>query len=311
MIDRLQKIQIYPVYILAFALICAVIRCGEGDRDMVSKKLNKYLPDYISGFKAAGSLESYDRDTIFKYMDGAGEVYLQYDFREMAVRQYVSSDSQQVTVELFDMGIVADAYGIFSHSREEAEAGFGQGSEFKGGLLSFWKGRYFACVYCDEQTGLSDSSVLGLGRAIDFLVAEKGEIPAIIGYLPDDGLIKARIRFFHKYTSLNLHFYLSEENLLNLSERTDAVLAEYGAEKTHLLLIGYPTEQDAADGLTRFKSEYIPKADSSGAAVIADGKWAMAQAISNYVIVVLDSPDRQNAEELIAGTRIIISAKSL
>lgn len=299
-----RLLLLYSIYLL----ILVMAGCGRGNRDMVSDALVKYLPNRISDFKAVDKAELYDRDTIFKYMDGAGEVYLQYDFRRMAVRRYLGPDSLRITCELFDMGKASDAYGIFTHSREDVDFGIGQGSEFKGGLLSFWKGRYFACVYCDEQTAQSDSAVLALGRSIDTSIEEKGEIPAIAGYLAGDGLIKSHTRFFHRYTSLNLHYYISEENLLNLDNQTDAVLAEYGPDKIHLLLISYPIRERAEAALAKFKAAYIPKANSDGIAVIEGGKWAQAQTVGNFVAIIFDSPDQISAEKLMLRMKGSLSA---
>jgi hypothetical protein len=50
------------------------------------------------------------------------------------------------------------------------------------------------------------------------------------------------IRYLHHPIVLNYHFYLAEENILNISPQTGAVLANYrrGREKAKLLLVKYP-----------------------------------------------------------------------
>lgn len=269
---------------------------------MVKESLRSYLPEKIGGWKAVGEPEFYDRETIFKYIDGAGEVYRQYDFRQLLVRKYTDESGLIITTELFDMGSPQDAYGIFSHSRDEVDAGIGQGSEFKGGLLSFWKGKYFACVYSDDQSAQSDDCVTDLAGEIDSLIPEEGDVPEIISYLPNEGLAESRIRFFHRNTSLNLHYFLSEENLLNLDDSTDVVFAEYVPDGTRILLVCYPDTEAAGYAENRFKASYIPDADSSGSELIEGGKWVTARSVNRFVIIVLDSPVAIRALELAERT---------
>ncbi|MEE9555005.1 MAG: DUF6599 family protein [candidate division Zixibacteria bacterium] len=270
--------------------------------------LNRYLPDEIDGWRTTGDAESYDRDGIFRYINGAGEVYRQYDYRQLLVKRYSGTGNIKITAELFDMGIPSDAYGIFSHSRETPDIGMGQGSEFKSGLLCFWKNRYFVCFYSKEQNNRTDIAITEFAAMIDSLIPENGNIPEIVGFLPKSGLAETRVRFFHKYTSLNLHYYLADDNLLNLDENTDVVLAEYEPGKIHLLLAGYPGNRTALDALDRFKSAYIPEADESGSVQIEDGKWVSARIVENFVLVVLDSPDLEKADDLINKTIENISA---
>ncbi len=56
-----------------------------------------------------------------------------------------------ITVELYKMASSADAYGVFTFERQDDPAGIGQGSEFGGGMLRFWKGTYFASVYAEGE----------------------------------------------------------------------------------------------------------------------------------------------------------------
>ena len=288
------------VYYIILMIPLIMTRCTGGGMD--SDDMNRYLPDAVDGWRAVGEPRIFDRDGIFKYINGAGEVYRQYDYRRVLVKQYAGRDNIMITVELFDMGVPSDAYGIFSHSRETRDIGIGQGSEFKNGLLCFWKGRYFVSVYSEVQSESSENAVVELARKIDSLISRDGNEPEILGCLPDKGLIEKRIRFFHKHTSLNLHYYLAEENLLNLHENTDVVLAEYEPGKIHLLLVGYPDNRTALDALGRFKSAYIPEADESGIVQIEDGKWIMVRAIDKYIVVALDSPDSKTAEKLVMKT---------
>src|SRR3989339_1479182 len=120
-------------------------------------------PAAPESWKWDGNEEIYESRAIFDYIDGAGEVYLVYNFKNLIVRQFEKSGSPRIVAELFDMGSPNDAYGIFSYERQDEEAGIGQGSEFGGGLLRFCEGKYFVSIYADGGGVEAESAILTMG----------------------------------------------------------------------------------------------------------------------------------------------------
>jgi hypothetical protein len=100
---------------------------------------------------------------------------------------------------------------------------------------------------------------------------------------------------------LNYHFYLSDENILNISAKTKAVLADYRKddEAARLLLITYPNLKIAKKSLTSFSKHYLADADPTGFAVIENGKIAAALLNKRLLAIVLESDSRQLAERLL------------
>ncbi len=72
------------------------------------------LPLEILGWKQSGAVQRISRDTIFDYMDGAGELYIGYRFRELEVREYESDKNGPILVELYFMESTDDAFGLLS-----------------------------------------------------------------------------------------------------------------------------------------------------------------------------------------------------
>ena len=102
---------------------------------------------------------------------------------------------------------------------------------------------------------------------------------------------------------LNYHFYISDENILNLSANTEAVLANYqvGTETARLLLISYTNLKVAKKSLKRFLKHYLPDADKTGFAKIENGKFAAAFLKDKLLTIVLESDSRRLAEKLFAA----------
>lgn len=267
--------------------------------------LARLLPDEIAGWKPSGPDRAFTRDTIFEYMDGAGETYLGYGFRRLLVREYTAAAGSLLVAELYDMASAADAYGIFSNDPDGEDVRVGHEAIYGGGLLRFWKGPYFVRLLAEKETEETKGLVTGLGLRIAAAIPEDGSKPALLGCLPQERLDRKSVRYFHKQVSLNAHYYLADENVLLLDERTEAVLGRYkeGWDKAMLLICRYWTPGDARRAHLKFSRAYFSAAvdPSKGTTIerIENGEFAGARLAGACLILVLESPDRKSCETLL------------
>ena len=287
---------------LSFCALLACMGCTVG-RPVL--RAADYVPAELDGWRAEGQDRTYDRESLFDYIDGAAEPYLHYGFRRVAVRRFVREGQPAVVVDLFDMGTSQDAFGIFSFEREGDDVGVGQGSEYEAGLMRFWKGRFFVSISADQESPASKAMMLRLGSAIDRAMPETGPEPDLLARLPGDGLIQKRVRYFRYQALLNYHYYVADANILHLGERTEAVLAPYATAQGNmrLLLVRYPTVAEAESALSEFLQAYAPEADGAGAAKTENGKWTVAQRLGALIAIVFDAPSREQALSLIGSVR--------
>ena len=300
-----KKVVIFSIFLLATELAIGGAAAFSGDGDGLKMEMKKLIPLKIGSYQSDGKDEFYDRKTTFRYMDGAAELYRSYGFKLLMIRHYAKADHPPIIVEAFDMGSSEDAFGIFTYETEEEEVGVGQGSEFGGGLLRFWKEKFFFNIYA-EQESPSTKDILELGKAITDSIKQEGRKPKLINYLPKERLIDRSIRYFHHFHILNHHYFLSHENILRLDIRTNALLASYSFQaegKIFLLLIQYPSHTLAKEGLQNFVKAYMPESSSSRVIKTENGKWTAAQFYKNYVMIVFDAVSREKAEALIQATQ--------
>ena len=274
--------------------------------------MRSLIPAQINGWKADGRDGVYDRKTLYDYIDGGAEVYLAYGFKQALARRFARPGHPAITVDLFDMGSSQDAYGVFSFEREGPDVGIGQDSEYGGGLLRFWKGAFFAAILADQETPASKRAVMALGKVVAQKIKPLGERPGILRFLPESGLIKTSVRFFHKKSGIDYHYFLADENILNLSERTNALLARYklGETKAQLLITEYPEEVAAKQAFDSFVGAYMPEGRSAGVLQTENGKWVAAKALGARVVIIFDAPDEPSAENLIAEVRARTEGKA-
>jgi hypothetical protein len=284
-------------------LAVAVIFAGTPQGVTGVEKEKVSLPNEVNGWRWDGKDRSYNARTIFDYIDGAGELFLAYNFRGVTVRRLEKPGKPALVAELYDMGAPGDAYGVFSFERQDEEAGIGQGSEFGGGLLRFWKGRYFVSVYGEGDGPEMESAILALGKEVAASVGPAGPPPKLLAALPNGerGLVGRTIRYLHSHILLNQRFYLASQNILNLNPRTEAVLGQYlrYGKKTHLLVIRYPTIEDAEAAMKSFRNAYMPEAE---VVRTEDRTWTAARRSEGILAIVFGASSEEEARQLLKAT---------
>jgi hypothetical protein len=261
----------------------------------------QFLPDEINGWNVEDDDRTYDPETIFDYIDGAGEVYRSYNFRTLYVRRYVKEGEPDIVADCFDMGTSEDAFGVFTHDLEGEEVGIGQGSAYNAGLLSFWKSHYFVSLYAEEETEKAKEAVLALGQKIAASIGEEGEKPDLISLLPGENLVEKSVHYFHNHTILNYHFFVADENILLLDQKTEVVLGTYERDddRIRLLLIRYPETNEAAGAYKSFTKNYMPDAESPGLVQTENTLWTAAKVKERFLMIAFDCPTDLSARTLV------------
>jgi hypothetical protein len=297
-----MKIWIFFVTMVWIFMVAEIVK-GE-EKGKMDQEIS--LPSEVEGWKWDGKEMRYNTRTLFDYIDGAAELYLAYGFQNLTVRRFKKSNQPPITLELYEMASSEDAYGVFSFEHQDEGIGIGQGSEFGGGLLRFWKGKYFVSIYADGEGVEVESTILKTGRAAANVILATGPEPKLIDFIPvkDLGLVDKSVRYLKSHVLLNQRFFVAHQNILNLSRKTEAVLAQYlqDKQKTQLLLIRYPNLKEAGDAYQSFMKAYLPDARGKDRSKTEDRKWTFARQRNEFVFIVFGSPTEADAEALIKTT---------
>jgi hypothetical protein len=269
------------------------------------------LPGRVAGWAAVGEDKIYTTENLFEYIDGGAELYLSYGLSSVLARNYTREGEPDITVDLFDMGSSENAFGVFSHSRETIDSAFGQGSQYTKGLLLFWKDRFYVSILASPETKASKAAVFALARSIEAQIPNDGPLPGILEYLPQDSLIAESVRYFHHYIWLNSHYFVSDENILHISEHTDAVLAKYrgGDKRWYLVVVEYPSDMEARLARTDFAIHFLPEMELEPVAQIEDSTWAGCRGTGSILAVVFNAPARETAMGILGEVEAIIESK--
>lgn len=268
------------------------------------KELVPQIPKQVGDWQSVSEDEVYSRQTLYDYMDGGAEAFLDFDFREVLVRRYSGPEKNEITLEIYDLGSAEEAFGIFSCDREGRESNIGQESEYEEGLLRFRQGRFFVTIAAQSAAASAEDAIMSLGRAIVPHLGQAGGRPALIAALPEEGLRPNRTSFFHSNVNLNSRYFIAAENILILTKETQAVFAEYEAPSggdVYLLLVRYPSSGQAAAARASFLKAYLPEAEAKGFGLTENKKWVAARQEQTILAVVLEAPSETFASRLLSS----------
>jgi len=299
---KCTRVHGYKLIIGVAVLFLTVEVAGMAE---TTRNLADLLPEGVRGWTAGEGDRTFDRENLFDYINGGAELYISYGFSKVLSRQYGRPGQPDIIADVFDMATSQNAFGVFSHSRETIDDSFGQGSEYTEGFLLFWKDRYYVSILASPETGESREAVFELARHIEAAIPDEGPLPKVINLLPEDSLITESVRYFHHHVWLNSHYYVADENILQIDENTDAVLAKYGTggDRRILLVIEYPDDEHARRAYADFEKHYLPEIAGKRAVQIEDGTWTGCWGEGVVLVVVFDAPTENAALSLIEAVQ--------
>jgi hypothetical protein len=92
----------------------------------ITKEGEQFLPedDQFRGWKQEESIAHYNRESLYGYINGGAEIFLQYAFRQLTHAVYfreIQGSSQETIIEIYRMATPLDGFGIFSVNRSGGE----------------------------------------------------------------------------------------------------------------------------------------------------------------------------------------------
>jgi len=189
---RKRWLVFFSWFILALA--------AQGDVLLASKPndLKPLLP-VVNNWSLSTEPDFYDPETLFEYIDGASEAYLAYDFQGLLVAQYSREKGGEplLTLEIYDMGRLENAFGIYSAERPQ-EANFiniGVEGYLEEGSLDFFINRYYIKILCFLEGKEANDAALLFGQEVVKRIPERGSWPTLLAFFPRQGIVPHSQKF--------------------------------------------------------------------------------------------------------------------
>ena len=238
----------------------------------------KDLPD---GWALIDGPQTYTEKTLFKHIDGQAELYLKYGFQKSIFGIYQSKKSRenQIELDIYDMGNVLQAFGVFSRFRnEDRPGGFGLDSYLDDHSALFYKGKYFVLLYATES---SPSALKQWATKIASKIVDPSPPPKEISYFPKNGLKPGSIQYFpegllgHQFLKRGFQgIYIEKEEVKveaedkNKKDTEDETKAKTENKEFKLFLAIYRDSQEAMSALKAYKEDLSKKGNVFSGSII-------------------------------------------
>lgn len=243
--------------VIIFVVSIFVLLCSEAFSKEISIEslLPRKLPE---GWTQVSSPQVYTQKTLFNRIDGQAELFLKYGFQKsvFTIYQNKANSKDQIEVDLYDMGNVLQAFGIFSRFRsEDRPAGVGLESYLEDSSLLFYKGRHFVMLYATE---VDPSLLKSMAMTVSSSITDSSPAPKEIDYFPKDGLKPGSIEY-HPEGLLGYQFFkrgfqgIYEEKVVAKMKVENPSKAKVEDKEYYVFLAIFKNSKELEDGLTRYK----------------------------------------------------------
>jgi hypothetical protein len=212
---------------------------------------------------------TYTKKTLFEHIDGQAELFLKYDFQKsvFAIYQEKENHENQIELDIYDMGNVLHAFGVFSRFRTEDRAmGVGLDSYLDEHSALFYHGKYFIMFYSTE----SNPSILKqFSIAVSSKIPDSSPPPREINYFPKGGLKPGSIQYYPE--GLLGHQFLKRGFIGTYAGQAEAKgKVEGSSEKKefHLFIAIFKDSQEALNGLKIYGGYLSKKGKVSSGSII-------------------------------------------
>jgi len=250
--------------------------------------------DIPAGWALIQSPQTYNKKTLFGHINGQAELFLKYGFQKsvFAIYQSKKSREDQIEVDIYDMGNVVQAFGIFSRFRnEDRPGGFGLDSYLDDHSAFFYEGKYFVMVYAAES---NPDFLRQFSKLISLKISDPSPPPKEISYFPKRGLKPGSLQYFpegllgHQFLKRGFQGTYVEKVEVQVKakaeaeEKVEAKVKDEIKDKVktegkefHLFLAIFKDSQEAMNALKVYKDDLSKKGKVSSGSLIEFGTRAL------------------------------------
>jgi len=155
------------IFIIVFCSFFAPIVSGAAEAALETVLPS---PSCASGWDREGKVVLYNKDTLFERINGESELYFPYGFELLASARYGNNKNPQIAVDadVYKMGSLLDAFGMYANYRkkDDAEAAVGAEGTVSSAQLFFYQDRYLVRLQATGTTSLEQNILLSCAQEI-------------------------------------------------------------------------------------------------------------------------------------------------
>jgi hypothetical protein len=211
-----------------------------------------FAPDcgLVAGWTREGPPRSFDRETLFDYMDGNSEGYFAYGFVLMEGVTCVDDAVDRLVIDVSEMGDADHAWGFFVANRDvrSADERIGAAGQVLPRRATFAKGRFYVEIAASPDKDHS-SALRAFATALEARLPGRAAPPPEVDWFPKEGLETGSVR-------------LVPHSVLGLRRLESGWTAGYAAGRAFVVEAG--SEADAAARLATLRTRFTEATEVEG-----------------------------------------------
>jgi len=179
---------------LTAAFLCLAMFATVGHADV------KGLFPTMDGWEPEGDPGIYAADNLFEYIDGSADLYLMYNFKEMGTLSYFDHQGRGLTIDIYEHGSNANAFGIYSQERPSPmdKKEIGAQAYYDYGILNFCQGPYYVKVMGYDLDEFDEDMLTVVAKIVSAKIGGKKELPKAMACFPTEAIVPNSQRYIAK-----------------------------------------------------------------------------------------------------------------
>ena len=236
--------------------------------------------DALEGWALIHGPQTFTKKTLFEHINGQAELFFKYGFQKsiFAIYQNKKNQGNQIELDIYDMGNVLQAFGIFSRFRNEDQpGGIGLDSYLDDRSVFFYKGKYFVMLYATESnpSALKQWAAKSASRIVD-----TSPQPKEIGYFPKKRLKPGSMQYFpegllgHQFLKRGFKGTYTDKVKAKV-EVEDKGKARTEDREVQLFIAIFKDSKKAISALQVYKDDLSKKGKVSSGGIIEFETWGL------------------------------------
>jgi hypothetical protein len=244
----------------------------------------------------------YNSETLWEYINGAADYYLNYGFTKLDVAEYQRSKDEYIKLEIYQHNNSLNTFGIYAYERPSETTFLELGAEgyIEHSSINFFGKQWYVKIHTHQNDKNAISTIKNLAGKVSEMIGKEIGFPKELNLLP----LENKIVHSEKYYS---------SNFLGMSFFSNAVSADYKIKdnKYSVFIITEKSSETAITTLGKYfeftKTEFEPGENTIYTVNdLFNGQVNIVQT-KNSVIGIVDINDESMAKDIL--TKIIDSMR--
>jgi Family of unknown function (DUF6599) len=267
-------------------LVIVCLLCFARPVQSAELAMDKLLPTpaCTDGWVMDGKETLYDKDSLFDRINGESELYFPYGFEKLAYARYESRKDRSIALDadVYAMGSLLDAFGMFANYRRKNSTGAAIGTDgtITSSQMLFYQDRYLVRLQVTGATTIGQDVLLACGRAIAQNLPQSTARPKELNAFMVPAVVKKSERYI---ASSLLGYEFFRRGLI-----ADAVL---GKDEVQVFVVLETTADSAHAAFDRYQT-YLKTGGSSVRVAESSGRMSLEAVDPLYGAVIVQQTGR-------------------